>query len=185
MDKSVQERYSYKDVLEFWFAEENKPKWFDRNDNFDRVLAEKFTNLYQTIVLGLLDHWKESALGSLALIIVLDQFSRNIFRGLPQSYAMDSMALSIAKQAIAKKMDEGLSVDHKTFLYMPLMHSENLDDQKLCVQLFKDRPKERHYAKMHLKIIKRFGRFPHRNNILGRKSTKEELQFLMTLNSSF
>ena len=185
MAKSSQNNYSYQAILEFWFAEENKPKWFDKDENFDRIITEKFNDLYQAGALGLLDHWKESALGCLALIIVLDQFSRNMFRGLPQSYAMDSKALSLTKDAIAKKMDKELSTDCKMFLYMPLMHSENLEDQKLCVQLFKDRPKEEHYAKMHLEIIKRFGRFPHRNRILGRKSTEEELQFLMTPNSSF
>ena len=115
----------------------------------------------------------------------LDQFSRNMFRELPESYATDSKALSITKYAITKKLDEELSTDHKMFLYMPLMHSENLEDQKLCVQLFKDNPKEKHYAEMHLRIIERFGRFPHRNNALGRKSTEEELQFLTTPNSSF
>jgi len=186
MAQSDQGKYSYDDVLNFWFAEENKPKWFDKDENFDTAITENFTDLYKIIASGVLDHWKESALGSLALIITLDQFSRNMFRELPESYATDSKALSITKYAITKKLDEELSTDHKMFLYMPLMHSENLEDQKLCVQLFKDNPKEKHYAEMHLRIIiERFGRFPHRNNALGRKSTEEELQFLTTPNSSF
>lgn len=172
-------------ILKFWFAEENKSRWFDKNSDFDKLVIKNFFSLYELAVDGLLDHWKESEHGSLSLVIILDQFPRNMFRNLAQSFATDSKALFITKNSIDKGQDLKLNPEYKQFLYMPLMHSENLDDQKLSVQLSKNNPQSLLYAQMHMSIIKQFGRFPHRNDILGRKSTEAERQLLTLPNSSF
>ena len=182
---STPQEHSYQNILDFWFDQENMPKWFVKNEKFDKIISEKFLSYYEEAARGNLDYWKKTAEGSVALIILLDQFPRNIFRGLSQSFATDSKALSITKEVIAKSMDKELSKEYRQFLYMPLMHSENLEDQKLSVKLFKNDPGTYEYAEMHMEIIKKFSRFPHRNAILGRTSTEEEIKFLDTPNSSF
>lgn len=173
------------DIIDFWFLEGNQDKWFSKDPIFDEEIAQKFLPIYEMAENGLLDDWKESVIGTLALIILQDQFPRNMFRNSARSFASDPKALSLAKFAIAAKMDEGLSNDYKQFLYMPLMHSENLEDQILCCKLFAYDPKIENYAKMHMAIIEKFGRFPHRNKILARESTDEELRFLTMPNSGF
>ncbi len=173
------------DVLDFWFSAENQAKWFIKNSVFDEEITRKFLNIYDAAAKEQLDHWKKSALGVLALIITLDQFPRNMFRNTAKSFVTDTKALSLTKYAIAAKMDVGMSNDHKQFLYMPLMHSENLEDQKLGFELFTYDPQIQSYAKMHMDIIEKFGRFPHRNQILGRQSTEEELEFLKMPNAGF
>ena len=177
--------YTFQNILDFWFAQENKPKWYIKDKEFDKTISEKFLDYYKEAALGSLDYWSETPEGTLSLIILLDQFPRNMFRGLPQSFATDSKALSITKKAIAKGLDKKLSTEYKQFLFIPLMHSENLEDQNLSVQLFITDPDSHEYAKMHMEIIKKFSRFPHRNIILGRIPTEEEVNFLGTPNSSF
>ncbi len=182
--ESVQKKTQ--EILSFWFATENKPKWFIKDQEFDREVTSKFLNYYEEAAKEEdLDHWQESLDGSLALIILLDQFPRNMFRGDPRSFATDSRAIAITKKIIAQNIDHQASEDYKHFLYMPLMHSEDLADQELSVELFSYNPGARDYAIRHMEIIKRFGRFPHRNIILGRESTVEEIQFLTTPGSSF
>lgn len=175
----------FQGILEFWFKQENKRKWFEKDRDFDKLIIKKFFNLYQLAADGLLDHWMESAQGSLSLVIVLDQLPRNMFRGLAQSFATDSKALFITKSSIDKGQDLKLDLEYRQFLYMPLMHSENLDDQKLSVQMSSSDSHALLYAKRHMDIIEKFGRFPHRNDILGRQSTEVEKKFLMLPNSSF
>lgn len=173
------------DIINFWFCSQNKEKWFYKDPIFDKEITSKFLPIYEMAVDGELDHWKESALGTLALIIILDQFPRNMFRNMAKSFVTDDKALLLTKFAIYQKMDDGLSDDYKQFLYMPLMHSENLEDQILCFNLFAYDSQIQSYAKMHMDIIEKFGRFPHRNKIVDRNSTDEELRFLKMQNSSF
>lgn len=173
------------EILSFWFAPENKSKWFVKDQEFDRLITEKFLDYYEEAAGKALDHWQESLEGSVALIIILDQFPRNMFRGHSKSFATDAKALAITKETIAKNMNKQVSAEYQQFIYMPLMHSENLADQNLSVELFSSNIHSNEYAKMHMEIIKKFGRFPHRNIILGRKSTAEEKRFLDTPNSSF
>ncbi|OJW69144.1 MAG: hypothetical protein BGO68_03535 [Candidatus Amoebophilus sp. 36-38] len=179
------ENRTYTEILDFWFSNENKERWFGKDEKFDNLIRERFLTLYEQAAQGMLDNWKQTPAGILALIILLDQFSRNMFRGDRRSYATDHQALSLAKEAINKGMDKKLSESQRKFIYMPLMHSENLEDQQLSVQLFANDTLTYFYATRHMEIIRKFGRFPHRNAILGRKSTNEELIFLKESNASF
>jgi uncharacterized protein (DUF924 family) len=176
---------SYKQVISFWFAPETQPKWFIKNEEFDQEITEKFQELYMKATSDKLGAWQKFPEGTLALIIILDQFPRNMFRGTAKAFATDNKALELTKYAIKNSYDQKLTNEQKQFLYMPLMHSENLEDQNLSVKLFAFNSYALEYAKAHHHIIKQFGRFPHRNNILGRKSTNEELEFLKQPNSSF
>ena len=142
--------------------------------------------------LGRLDSWKQSAESTLALIILLDQFSRNVYRDDEKSFEGDELALNIAKEVIEKQFDKKINPKRRMFFYMPFMHSENIKDQERCIELIKELAKENKKAKrnlkysiMHKNIIEKFNRFPHRNKILGRKSTEEEIDFLKTKGSSF
>ncbi len=173
------------DILNFWFAPENKPKWYIKDPEFDKAITEKFLGYYEEATKGNLDHWQKSLAGSLALIILFDQFPRNMFRNHAKSYSTDAQALAITKSTIIKGMDKEASMEYRHFLYMPLMHSENLSDQTLSVRLFANMPSADKHARAHMEIIRKFGRFPHRNAILGRKSTAEEIKFLDTPSSSF
>ena len=189
---------NYEAILTFWFGEQEanyygKPRkfWFMKDPNRDRQIKEIFEPIYLQAAAGQLDHWKEEALSCLALIIVLDQFPRNMYRGEPQAFAMDSQALALAQYAIAQGYDRVLLPVQRWFIYFPFEHSENLADQYTAVKLFsalKDDPNSQSsiaYAQRHLKIIKDFGRFPHRNQILGRESTPEEIEFLKQPGSGF
>lgn len=179
-------KIQYEDVLSFWFLEKNKPKWFIKDKSFDEEISKKFLHLYEKSSSHDINHSAKSADEILALIIILDQFPRNMFRNSAKSFKTDSKALSLTKYAIESNMDDAdFSNDHKQFLYMPLMHSEDIADQKLCFELFAYNTQIQNYAKMHLDIIEQFGRFPHRNKILGRKSTDAEMIFLTTPNSAF
>jgi len=173
------------DILNFWFSKENKKKWFVKDKDFDSLITEIFLNTYNQAANGGLDNWKETSEGLLSLIIILDQFPRNMFRDQAQSFAMDAKALSLAKEAIVKRIDKQLMLEQQRFIYMPFMHSENLEDQNISVELFTNDEISYSYAIRHREIIQRFGRFPHRNILLGRESTQEEIEFLKTPNSSF
>lgn len=174
------------DIIKFWFSDDSKPLWFAKSEPFDRLIATKFLLTYTYAKEGKLDAWKEKPESLVALIIILDQFPRNMFRNKPESFATDEQALALAKYGISHGFDKLLAnPEHQKFFYMPFMHSEHLADQTLALQLFKDDPLSSDYAKRHYEIIKRFGRFPHRNAILGRVSTPEEIEFLKQPGSAF
>ncbi|MCP5084210.1 MAG: DUF924 domain-containing protein [Alphaproteobacteria bacterium] len=169
-----------RDVLDFWFAA-GKEKWFAKSDDFDAEITARFKQAHEAARGGAHDAWADSAEGMLALIILLDQFPRNMYRGSPDMFAADPKAAEMARLALEKKVDGEVPQAARAFVYMPLMHSEDLEDQELCVRLFKGDPTLKDnvaYAVDHRDIVKRFGRFPHRNIILGRATTAEEQQFL-------
>lgn len=179
MTKSV----SYQDILNFWFAKEHKTKWFIADNEFDQLIKIKFSDIHTQAVKGELSSWREAPESALALIIILDQFSRNLFRGSPLSFSNDQKALEYTKEALSKEFDKKLASDKmRHFLYMPLMHSENMDDQILSVKLFSSFPHISPYAQQHMETIKKFGRFPGRNKALNRESTPEEINFLQNNN---
>lgn len=175
------------DILSFWFSEQAKPLWFKKSKDFDREIKERFIDTYQLAIIGALSSWRDQSTDLLALIIVLDQFPRNMFRNTALAFATDKMAVDLTKQALAHNYQRDLSVEQRSFLYMPLMHSENKTDQARCVELFEALGKEDNlkFAIKHQEIINRFGRFPHRNQLLGRKSTSAEQEFLTQPGSSF
>lgn len=175
------------DVLNFWFSERVKPLWFKKSDEFDREIKQKFIDTYQLAKTGALDSWRNRAADTLALIIVLDQFPRNMFRNTAQAFATDNMAVELTKYAVSNNYQQDLTIEQQVFLYMPLMHSESRVDQALCVELLEELGKKDNlkYAIKHQEVINRFGRFPHRNCILGRESTLAEKEFLTQPGSSF
>lgn len=170
------------EILSFWFEESEPKQWFQVNSDFDDLMRKKFLDVYDLGVQGIFDSWRSEAEGTLALILLFDQFPRNMFRGKPRAFATDSLALEFARQAIQKKYDDLMPVLKKRFYYLPLEHSENIDDQDMCVSLFekikKEDPMGYDYALRHQAVIEEFGRFPHRNIILGRDSTEAELEYL-------
>ena len=162
-------------ILLFWFTEAGPDKWYIKDPEFDDLIRGRFEEIYDKAAAGEFDDWTNTAQGTLALVIVLDQFPRNMFRNTPKSFATDSKALAIAKEAVAKGFDKELPPEQRKFFYMPYMHSEALEDQEECVRLF-DGTNE--WAEKHRDVIVKFGRFPHRNEILGRESTQEEKEYL-------
>lgn len=184
-------------VLDFWFAvgtsEFDLPRqaWWLRDERFDASIRDQFGELHHRASLGELGAWSSEAGTCLALVIVLDQFSRNLYRGSPRTYALDPVARELATAAIDKGFDKALPPIRAQFFYLPLMHSENMGDQSRCVALFEglaglpDQEKSISYARRHAEIVNRFGRFPHRNAVLGRVSSESELEFLSGPNSSF
>jgi uncharacterized protein (DUF924 family) len=166
------------DVLAFW-REAGPSLWFTKDAEFDRCLRETFLNAHEAASRGDLDDWQRTAEGTLALILLLDQFPRNAFRGTARMYASDAKAKQIATTAIAAGHDRQIENELRTFLYMPFAHSEMLEDQERSVMLFRELDEQDlAHAQHHHDIIKRFGRFPHRNVILGREMTEEEREFL-------
>ncbi|MBH8563895.1 DUF924 domain-containing protein [Nostoc sp. CENA67] len=185
-------------ILGFWFGHPQeidygkpKPYWFKKTPEFDEKLRDLFLEDYQKAAAGYLDDWIDSPESCLALILLLDQFPRNMFRGTPDAFATDWEALSAAQHAVAQSYDHQLLPVQRWFIYLPFEHSENLDHQRQCVKLFQrlsDDPDSAgviDYAFSHMQIIERFGRFPHRNSILGRASTPEEKEFLQQPGSTF
>jgi len=168
------------DILTFWFSDKVEPLWFNSTPEFDSELKEQFEELYVAALAGNLSDWQNSAEGSVALVVILDQFPLNMYRGSPESFGGEAKAREIAKDAINKGFDSQINDVQKAFLYMPLMHSENIDDQDLSVSLFEAAGLKENlrFAKHHRDIVKRFGRFPHRNKILGRTSSQAELEYL-------
>lgn len=167
------------DITGFWRAAGPK-RWFAKNPNFDAAIQLKFEPVHYMAALGRHDKWMESAEGSLALLILLDQFPRNLWRGTGHAFATDGKARAVAKTAIGEGFDAQLEPALAPFFYMPLMHSEDLGDQEQCVVLCEALGAKQtlDYAKLHRDIIARFGRFPHRNPVLGRQTTAEEQAFL-------
>lgn len=172
------------DVLTFWFAKDMTRNWFDGGEVFDATVRDRFGATLEAASAEVLEGWKETVDGRLALIIVLDQFSRNIHRGDAATYANDVVALAPSKHALRMGDDLWLKTyrpdDWRTFLYLPLMRSEELEDQRRCLELYQTHGPEHGVgpARRHLDIVARFGRFPHRNAILGRASTPEEESFM-------
>ena len=175
------------DVMDFWFSERVEPLWFKKKQKFDREIRKRFIDTYQLAKTGALDSWRDRALDILALIIVLDQFPRNMFRNTAQAFATDDRAAELTKYAVDRNYQCSLTEEQQAFLYMPLMHSEDKQDQNKCVELFEKLGRENNleFAIKHWEIIDRFGRFPHRNQILGRQSTLAEQKFLTQSGSSF
>lgn len=167
-------------VLAFWLDDIPADKRFARDDAIDRAIAERFGALHGQLSSGLPKSWLASPRGVLAAIIVLDQFSRNLFRDDARAFAQDALALSLTKQALADGLDAGLSVEEKQFLYMPLMHSEELADVERCTDLMgaAGHTDAEEFSRRHAACIARFGRYPARNAALGRATTKEEAAFL-------
>lgn len=187
---------SMNEILDFWFGNSQpvgtRKVWFNKDPEFDQIVRTRFEADYQAAVVGKFDDWQQSARGCVALVLLLDQFPRNMFRGHPRAFATDSQAVLVAQQAIARRFDQELPAFQRWFLYIPLMHSENLNHQRQSVELFhqlKDAAPETAsafpYAVRHLEAIEQFGRFLHRNKILGRVSTPEEVEFLKQPGSSF
>ncbi len=174
-------------VLSFWFGPGMSDKWFKPGDAFDREIEMRFGPLYQAAREGGYQDWRLTHKGALALVLVFDQFPRNMFRGTPAAFATDDKALQLAGEAIAKGFDREMNDDERLFLYLPYQHAEDLEVQKRGLELFAQlgRPENLDYMQRHHDIIARFGRFPHRNAILGRPSTPEELEFLNRPGSSF
>lgn len=175
------------DVLDFWFKENGPSAWFAKDDAFDAAIVERFGEAHGQAMDGALDSWADDPYGGLALILVLDQFSRNMFRDTAQAFASDPKALGIAKAMVASGADKKLGAHERPFIYLPYEHSESGDDQALCIALFTDLGNDDllKWAHAHKDIVDRFGRFPHRNAILGRESTAEETAFLEQPGSSF
>lgn len=187
---------SPEDILEFWFGREGDPgygeareAWFRKDSGFDQEIRDRFGDLYEEAAAGGLESWKDKARSCLARVILLDQFPRNMFRGDPRSYATDKEALRTSKHTVERAFDRELSPLERGFVYMPFMHSENLEDQRRCVELFRAMGEAGEntlkYAISHMNIVERFRRFPHRNEVLGRESTPEEAAFLKQPGSSF
>lgn len=170
----------YEELIGFWFSEPVSKRWFNSTPAFDEELRKRYAGLYEQAAQGQLGTWQSSAQGALALVILLDQIPLNIFRGQPLSFATEQQAREVAERAIEHDFDQALSGAQKAFLYMPFMHSENLADQDRSVELYSRAGLESNlrFAHHHRDLIRRFGRFPHRNTILDRASTAEEIAYL-------
>ena len=170
------------EILQFWFEDIEHSRWFKRDPDFDRELDQRYGDLLMQAKNGRLDDWCESPRGCLALIIVLDQFSRNIYRESPASFEADPKALQLSVTGIEKGFDKELSLEQRSFFYLPLRHAEDLAMQKLGLEKTREINDAGYgtdrYALSHLAKIERFGRFPHRNKVLGRRNTAEEEEYL-------
>ena len=184
-------------LLDFWFGPPDAPEgdrsdlWFTIDPTFDAALRERFLTDYEAAAAGQYEGWKAEPETCLALILLLDQLPRNLFRGTPRAYATDGMARAAARHAVERGFDQALAPIRRWFVYLPFEHSEDLADQELALRLFRALPEEARTApalaavERHHEIITRFGRFPHRNRVLGRVSTPEEEAFLKEPNSAF
>ncbi|WP_281560100.1 DUF924 family protein [Thalassomonas sp. RHCl1] len=187
------------EVLDFWFGEitnelcdeQHQAFWYQGSEALDNEVKMKFFDLYQQALAGQLSHWQQEARGSLALVILLDQLPRNMFRGTARAFASDELALQVCKAGIKSGLDRQLSLSERIFYYHPYQHSESLTEQQTSVEIFiamleqypqlvhvKVIENSIHWAKEHLAIIRQFGRFPHRNKALVRESTAQELEYL-------
>ena len=167
-------------IIDFWFADETRKLWFNSTSKFDRSLSERFMHSWERACRGELDHWMETGEGCLALVIILDQFPLNMFRGSAQCFTSEAQSRVVATVAIERGFDKELPAEQRTFMYMPFMHSEDLKDQELALKLF-DQPgleSNLRFARHHHSIIEKYGRFPHRNAHLGRDNTDAEIEYL-------
>ncbi|MDP2561478.1 DUF924 family protein [Psychrobium sp. 1_MG-2023] len=177
----------YNDIIDFWFNQLKPQQHWVKDPKLDQLISQQFKTIHHRAAQCELSEWRRKPEGRLAEIIILDQFSRNMFRDQPQSFAYDAQALTLAQEAINLGMDIKLPISKRCFLYLPFMHSESLAIHKTACQLFNQPGLEQNYEfeMQHYAIIKAFGRYPHRNSILGRRSTPEEISFLRQPNSSF
>jgi uncharacterized protein (DUF924 family) len=177
----------YREILKFWFEELDPAQWWAKDDALDQLIERRFAETHARAAHCELFAWRKAAHGRLAEVIVLDQFSRNMFRGLPQSFAYDPLALALAQEAIAVGADKELNPVERSFLYLPFMHSESLLIHDVALALYKANGIQYNldFEIRHREIIEHFGRYPHRNAILGRESSAEELQFLQQPGSAF
>lgn len=177
----------YQEVLDFWFDEIDPKMWWVSDPSFDDVIRERFSQLHDRAVRGELFGWRSDPKGRLAEVIVLDQFSRNLHRGTPHAFAHDGMALVLAQEAIAVGADLPLSAIERSFLYLPFMHSESKIIHEWAEKLYRQNGLQGNYEfeLKHKAIVDRFGRYPHRNQVLNRASTDEEIEFLKQPGSSF
>lgn len=175
------------EINAFWFEETDRENWFKKNEAFDQELRARFGETLEVACDGGLTGWEETLDGTVALILVLDQFSRNLFRGSPRAFEQDARALALARGLVASGRDRALDKDRRLFIYLPFEHSEHLADQERCVALMADLddPELLGYAIAHRDVIARFGRFPHRNAALGRQSTAEEAEYLSQPGAGF
>jgi uncharacterized protein (DUF924 family) len=175
----AQDSVTPEDVLSFW-RNAGEKAWWTKDDAFDSEIRTRFLDVWTEAAAGRLNGWQDSDEGTLALVIVLDQFPRNMFRNDSRAFSTDALACAVAHRAIAAGVDTRLPDDLRPFLYMPLMHSELLADQDRCVALFEQtgNPDNLKFAIVHADIIRKFGRFPHRNGVLGRITSEDEQAFL-------
>ncbi len=167
------------DILFFWW-QAGPERWFSSNAAFDRQIADRFMGTYHHAASGELDHWEAAPHGALALLIVLDQLPRNMFRETPRAFATDSKALAMSRKAVARRDHLAYPVPARQFFFLPFEHAEDMEAQTIAVDHFRKYGDEQgyFYALLHMDVIRRFGRFPHRNKILGRKNTAAEEAFL-------
>jgi uncharacterized protein (DUF924 family) len=167
------------DILAFW-RDAGAEHWYTRDDDFDTGIRGQYLGLWQRAAAGELASWETTDDGALALVIVLDQFPRNMFRGSAETYASDALARDVARRAIGRGADTRIDPALREFLYLPFMHSEELGDQIRCIELLRQAglPESAKWGEHHADIIRRFGRFPHRNGILGRATSPDEQAFL-------
>ncbi len=177
----------YQHILDFWFKEIESTQWWQKDVDFDQIVKKRFSEIHRAATLGECSRWRRQQQGRVAEILILDQFSRNIFRNDARSFAQDGMALVLAQECIAQESLEALTQSERTFLFMPFMHSESREIHQQAVKLFSEPGMESNleFELKHKRIIDRFGRYPHRNQILGRTSTAEEVSFLAQPGSSF
>lgn len=177
----------YDDVLSFWFDDIEPSKWWVKDAEFDVFIKEKFLTVHEQANNGELFEWRKTARGRLAEIIVLDQFSRNIFRDTPKAFQSDKLALILSQEAISLGKHNELSQIEQSFMYMPYMHSESLKIHDIAMVLYKNNSIKSNleFEIQHRDIIEKFGRYPHRNKILNRTSTNKEIEFLKKPGSSF
>lgn len=178
---------NYQDIIEFWFDTLSPAQWWQVDPDLDRQITERFQSVHRAASVGELSTWRSEPEGRLAEIIVLDQFSRNIYRGQPGAFASDPVALVLAQEMVAHGYDQQIPVERRQFCYMPYMHSESKAIHEAAVTLFSQPGLEHNldFEYRHKEIIDRFGHYPHRNEILGRVSTDEEIEFLKEPGSSF
>ncbi|MGH8307276.1 MAG: DUF924 family protein [Gammaproteobacteria bacterium] len=178
---------NHQDILKFWFVETTPEQQFKKDAAFDALIHERFSETHRAAAHGELYEWRATPEGRLAEIIVLDQFSRNLYRDRPEAFVCDGMALVLAQEAVGLGADQVLLPDHRVFMYMPYMHSESRAIHVVAEHLFRQPGVDANlkYELRHKAIIDRFGRFPHRNAILGRESSPEERKFLEQTDSSF
>lgn len=187
-----------KAVLDFWFGAEgtpehgtNREEWFKKDEAFDSEIRDKFLSDYEAARDGTYDAWADDARGALALLILLDQFPRNMFRDDPRAFATDDKALQVAQNMVVRGDDTRLTKEEQFFVYLPYEHAEDLDMQKRCLELTAAMPQGKsenspyHWAKQHYDVIAKFGRFPHRNKILGRTNSPEEEEYLAEPGAGF
>ena len=177
----------YAQIIRFWFEEIEPAMWWKKDEEFDALLVARFAEVHARAGCCELFEWREEPEGRLAEIIVLDQFSRNMFRDSAKAFAHDALSLALAQEAVATGADQSLSPVQRSFLYMPFMHSESLQIHEVAVELFRANGIENNleFEFKHKQIIERFGRYPHWNELLGRQSTAAEIEFLTKPGSSF